>query len=384
MDLKNSHPSIDDLRRTAKRRTPRFAWEYLDSGTGADCAVDRNRTALDRVLFRQKVLIGKLAPDLGVELLGQRYDLPFGMAPVGSTGLIWPEAELMLARLAATRNIPYTLSTVALREPEEVGPLAKGRGWFQLYTPGKDRVRRDLLRRAKEAGFSVLVLTADVPLSSRRERQRRAGLSVPPRMTPGMILQMLARPAWTWRTLRTEMPRFKTLEPYIPGKRLADVTRRMAEDLHSQPDWGMIDALREDWDGPLVIKGIMRAEDAVTARSRGVDAVWVSNHGGRQLDAARPAIAVLPEVRAALGPEFPVLFDSGVRSGLDIARALALGADFVMLGRAFLYGAGAFGETGVGHAADILTEDLINAMGQIGANGFEDLRNAVYFETDSP
>ena len=349
-------------------RVPHFAWEYLDSGTGEDAAVSRNRAALDGILFHQRVFAGKLEPKLGVELFGQRFEVPFGIAPVGSSGMIWPGAEAALARLAAAKGLPYTLSTVATREPEEIGPLAGGRGWFQLYTPGRDEVRTDLLKRARDAGFSAVVVTVDVPLSSRRERQRRAGLTVPPSLGVNSLFQMGICPAWLMGTLRVGMPRFRTLERYIPTRNLADVTRRLAQDLHSQPDWSLLDDLRRDWDGPVILKGIMGPEDAVRAQDAGVDAVWVSNHGGRQTDGARAAIYALPEVRAAVGETYPLLFDSGVRCGLDIARALACGADMVMLGRAFLYGLGALGAPGARHVYEILREDLVNTMGQVGVN----------------
>ena len=375
MNRLDRFPHIEDLRARARRRVPHFAWEYLDSGTGLDRAVTHNRAALDRVRFRQKVLAGKIAPMLGVSLFGQSFDVPFGIAPVGSSGMIWPGAEAALAGLAAKWNLPYTLSTVATREPEEIGPIADGRGWFQLYTPGKDEVRQDLLKRARDAGFSALVVTVDVPLSSRRERQRRAGLTVPPSLGPSSLWQMATCPAWLLSTAQVGIPRFRTLERYIPSRNLADVTRRLAQDLHSQPDWSVMDTIRQDWDGPLILKGIMRPEDAVKAKNEGAEAVWVSNHGGRQTDGAIAAIDALSGVREAVGKGYPLLFDSGVRSGLDIARGLAHGADMVMLGRAFLYGVAALGPAGAEHVAQLLNEDLINTMGQIGVNSPAELRS---------
>lgn len=376
MGPENRFPSIDHLRQKAKRRIPHFAWEYLDSGTGADRAMAANRQALEDVRFDQTILQGTIAAELGTRILGQDFARPIGIAPVGSSGMIWPGAEAALARLAADAGIPYTLSTVATRTPEEIGPITAGNGWFQLYALGNHAAQDDVLRRAADAGFRTLVLTVDVPMSSRRERQRRAGFTMPPRISAAMFAQMITSPAWLMGIARHGKPKFKTLAQYIPAKNLADVTRRMAKDLHPQPDWTILDRLRAAWNGPIVFKGILNPMDAKKARDLGVDAVWVSNHGGRQLDAAHPALKQLPLIRAAVGPEYPLIFDSGIRSGLDVARALALGADMVMAGRPFFYGLGAMGDAGAAHVLALLEDDLRNAMGQIGTNTIAGLKEA--------
>ena len=383
MELDQSFPAIKDLRDRASKRLPRFVWDYLDSATGKEATLARNRAKLDEILFNPAILSGEIDVNLSTTFLGRDYALPFGIAPVGMSGMIWPGAEQALARLASSVNIPYTLSTVATRTPEEIGPLAGRNGWFQLYTPGRDEVRADILKRAHDNGFTTLVLTVDVPVSSRRERQRRAGLRMPPRMTPAMIWKMLLCPAWLTQTLQNGIPRFRTMEKYTETSRLADVTRRMAIDLHSQPDWSILDNIRTHWKGPLILKGIQNGDDARLAMDRGVDAVWVSNHGGRQIDGIPASIDMLPGIRSAVGPDFPLLFDSGIRSGLDIARALAKGANYAMLGRSFLYGIAALGPQGAQHCLNILKDDLENTMAQIGVNQISALPHSLQNEANS-
>lgn len=326
----------------------------------------RNRAALDAITFRPAVLRGKIVPDLATPFLGQEQALPFGIAPVGMSGLIWPGAEQALARLAVVERIPYGLSTVATRLPEEIGPLAGDRGWFQLYPPTDPKIRRDLLRRAKQSGFHTLVLTVDVPGTSRRERQRRAQLAIPPKLTPLMLWQMALCPEWSMRTLKNGTPRLRLMEEYLKVDKNAPSTGHAGYLLRAAPDWDYLAATRAEWEGPFIVKGVLEPEVAVRLRDVGVDAVWVSNHTGRQFDGAPAAIDVLPEVRAAVGPEYPLIFDSGVETGLDILRGFARGADYVMLGRAFHYALGAFGARGAAHLVHILREDLIANMMQMG------------------
>ncbi len=375
--LEHNYPSIEDLRRRAKRRIPHFAWEYLDSGTGEETALDRNRQTLDAITLKPRALRGKIAPVLETQFLGRDYSVPIGIAPIGATGMMWPGAEMDLARMAADKRVPYGLSTVATRTPDEIGPIAGEYGWFQLYPLGGDGVQEDILKRAQNAGYKTLVLTVDVPINSRRERQRRAGFNMPVKMTPSMILQMMLRPAWLMGIAKHGQPRFKLMEDYVDSRSVADVAKRLGPEMRPNPDWSVLDSLRANWDGQIILKGICNVEDAVQAQDVGIDAVWVSNHGGRQLDAAPGAITVLPHIREAVGPSYPLIYDSGVRSGLDVARALALGADFVMAGRAFIYGAGAFGPRGIELALKILSDDLANVMAQVGTNDLAGLRDAI-------
>jgi L-lactate dehydrogenase (cytochrome) len=367
------YPAIADLAERARRRIPHFVWEYLDSATGIESTKAANRAALDRIRFRPAILKGEGKPELATRLLGRDHPLPVGIAPVGMSGLVWPEAERRLAEVAAAAGVPYCLSTVASRTPEEVGPHAGGQGWFQLYPPRDPEIRADILRRARDAGFHTLILTADVPVASRRERQVRSGLTNPPRLTPRLLWQVARRPAWALGTARTGMPRLRLMESYSTVKGPLPSTQHIGYLLRTAPDWAYLAELRAAWQGPLVVKGVLVPEDAARLRAEGVDAIWVSNHAGRQFDAAPASLDALPGVRAAVGPGYPLIFDSGVASGLDVLRALALGADFVMLGRAFHYGLAALGPVGAAHVLHILRADMVSCMGQMGALSFSDL-----------
>ncbi|KZY22647.1 alpha-hydroxy-acid oxidizing enzyme [Sulfitobacter sp. HI0040] len=367
MDLHATYPALSDLRKRARRRLPKFVWEYLDSGTGTEAAKARNRTALDRIGLMPSILHGEMEPDLSVQLMGQNLPLPFGVAPVGMSGLIWPDAEGHLARAAARAGIPYSLSTVASQSPEDLAPHLGDQAWFQMYPPRDPEIRTDMLARARDAGFGTLVLTADVPVASRRERQTRSGLTNPPRLTPRLMAQVAMRPAWATQMARRGMPHMRMLDKYIEGLAGGSLssTAHVGYLLRTAPGWDYVEWLRAAWGGPFVVKGVLRAEDAERLEKAGVDAIWVSNHAGRQFDGAPPAIDALPDVRAAT--DLPIIFDSGVESGLDILRALASGADFVMLGRAFHFALAAFGPRGVDHLIELLRRDLTANMGQLGA-----------------
>jgi L-lactate dehydrogenase (cytochrome) len=367
------YPAIDDLRQRARRRMPPVAWEYLDSGTGDERLVGSNLDALSRVQLRPQLLKGPLQPVTETELFGVTYDAPIGIAPVGLTGLIWPGADKALATTAAQCRIPYAMSTVSTAAPEQVGPLADGRGWFQLYPPRDLDLCRDLLDRAERAGLRCLVVTADVPTSSRRERQRKARVRVPPVIGPSLVWQAARHPSWTAGVLRHGLPRFRTLTPYLDEDTMRQAAGFVGARLGGTLSWEYLDRVREFWSGPLVVKGILDPADARRCVDSGADAVQVSNHGGRQLDAAPPAIEALPAIVAEVGGEVNVLFDSGIRSGLDVARAVALGADFVFCGRAFMYGMGALGPDGPSHAYEILKDGLLNTMTQVGVERLPDL-----------
>ncbi|WP_377512915.1 alpha-hydroxy acid oxidase [Octadecabacter sp. R77987] len=374
VDLFGRYPAISDLKRAARRRIPLFVWEYLDSATGAETVPQRNRAALDNVRLRPSILHGELTPDTATTFLGREYPLPFGVAPVGMSGLIWPDAERLLARAATDAGLPYALSTVATQTPETVGPHVDGRGWFQIYPPRDPDVRADMLHRARNSGFDTLVLTVDVPAPSRRERQTRGGLVQPPRLTPRLLAQVARCPVWALGTARMGMPRMRLIDGYAGDLAKSGTLPSNAHVgylLRTSPDWDYLRTLRDAWDGKLIVKGVLNADDAARLADTGVDALWVSNHAGRQFDGAPATITALPAIRAATS--LPLIMDSGIAGGLDIMRALAMGADFVMLGRAWHYALGALGADGPAHLVDLLRADMVANMHQIGAADLADL-----------
>lgn len=367
MTLHAKAPAIADLKARARRRIPHFVWEYLDSGTGSEATLRRNRAKLDQVMFRPSVLHGEIAPDTTTTFLGHSYPVPVGVAPVGMSGLIWPDAERTLAQMARDRGIPYAMSSVATRLPEEMTPHLGPQAWFQLYPPRDKGIRIDMLKRVKDAGFTSLALTVDVPAPSRRERQTRGGLTQPPRLGPRLMTQVARCPQWALGTAKLGMPRMRFVESYADTK-ISNMSlpsnAHVGYLLRTSPDWEYLKELRQEWDGPIMVKGVLNADDAARISDEGVDAIWVSNHAGRQFDAAPATAEVLAQVRQAT--DLPIIADSGVESGLDVLRMLALGADFVMLGRAFHYGLGAYGPRGASHVIDILQADMVSCMHQLG------------------
>jgi len=365
-ELMQRYPAIGDLQQRALRRMPHIAREYLESGTGDERAVLRNLERMAAVTLVPRLLKGELKPAVATTLFGQTYQAPFGIAPIGLAGLMWPRAECILAATAAKYAIPYCLSTVATQTPETVGPIAGDKGWFQLYSPCEPDVRRDLLQRARDAGFTTLVVTVDTPTPSRRERVTRAGLRMPPRITPRFVCEALCHPQWTFHTLKAGLPKLRIMEKYARSANMATTAAFVGRQIGGTLSWDYLREVRDEWQGPLVAKGIHHPQDAEIAIEVGIDGIQVSNHGARQFDGVPAAIDLLPPIVRQVNGRAPILFDSGVRTGLDILRALALGADFVFLGRAFIYGVAALGCYGGDHVVEILLEDLKNNMVQMG------------------
>ncbi|MFO7769964.1 MAG: alpha-hydroxy acid oxidase [Roseovarius gahaiensis] len=370
MNLHAKYPALHDLRLRARRRIPHFVWEYLDSGTGSEATTARNRSKLDEVRLMPSILHGEITPDLSARLFGQTLPLPVGIAPLGMSGLIWPGAEQLLAGAAAQLGMPYALSTVATQTPSDLQGVVGEHAWFQMYPPRDPDIRADMLERARNAGFGTLVLTVDVPVASRRERQVRSGLTTPPKLTPRLLAQIARCPTWATGIARRGMPRMKLIDHYAGNLSGLSSTAHAGYLLRTAPDWEYLRWLRDAWDGPMIVKGVLDAGDVPRLEDEGIDAIWVSNHAGRQFDAAPATIEALPAIRAATSK--PVILDGGIETGLDILRAIALGADFVMMGRPWHYALGALGARGPAHLHDILSLDLRANMGQLGLSNLSE------------
>lgn len=365
--------SIDDLRRLACRRVPRVAFDYMDGGAESENGLARNRAAFDRIRLVPRYLVDVTTRDITRELFGRRWSMPLGVAPTGLASLIWPGADFMLARAAAAADVPFILSTAATASLEEVAKAAPGHGWFQLYAGRDQHIVDDLVRRAHAAGYPVLVVTVDIPVPGKRDRDIRNGLTLPLRPRPGTIVDVLRRPAWLWASARAGSPRFRNIEPYVKAKRATSLAEAMAVQTAGNFDWGRLRLVRDAWPGRLVVKGLMAPDDVKRAADEGADGVILSNHGGRQLDAGPAPIELLPRALEAAGGRIPVMIDSGIRHGGDVLRALALGAAFCFVARATLYGVAAGGQPGAAKALAILRDETDRTLGQLGCRALAEL-----------
>ena len=373
--LDRRFPSIASMECATKRRIPKFAFDYLQGGIGAEACLTGNRRALDNVQLAPRYLPTEpIQPVLETNLFDREFPMPFAASPIGLSGLMWPRAAEHIARAATRHGLPLGLSSFATSSIEEIGAIAGDLLWFQLYCTEKSEIENDLIDRAESAGCEVLVVTVDIPTVTRREKDIANGLSVPPKFDLVTLSQVALRPTWAFATLRAGIPRFKTLLPYIPGGSTLDASAIFLRDMvEGHVTVQKLERIRDRWRGRLIVKGILTTEEALLCQDLGADAIVISNHGGRQLDAAPPIPHVLPEIRAAVGPDFPLIADGGVRSGLDVARLIACGANFVLAGRAFVYAVAAAGETGVDHAIFLLREELKQTLSQIGCQELGDL-----------
>lgn len=368
------YPGIDDLINGAKRKIPRFAFEYLDGGCNEDVNLHRNTAELREVQLIPQYLSEHTHSDMSTELFGHTYDAPFGISPVGLQGLMWPKAPEILAKAALKHNVPFILSTVTTMSIEKASELTEGRAWFQLYHPAEDRLRDDIIRRADAAECPVLVLLSDVPTFGFRPRDIRNGLAMPPKMTLQNILQIMGRPDWALRTLINGQPNFETLKPYMPkGLDLKQLGLFMNQTFSGRLNEEKIKPIRDMWKGKIVLKGVASEEDTERAISLGLDGIIVSNHGGRQLDAGESTIAPLSRIAARYGDQIKVMMDSGLRSGPDIARSMASGAAFTFMGRTFMYSVAALGSKGGDHAIGLLKTQLQQVMEQLCCHTTDEL-----------
>jgi (S)-mandelate dehydrogenase len=374
--------SISDLRAMAKRRMPRFAFDWMEGGAEDEINLARNRAAFDAIELVPRYLIDASAPSIETTLFGQTYAAPFGLTPIGFLNMTRPGADLMWARLAARKRIPHVISTACSTPLERVADAADGMAWFQLYASRDLELRADLLSRAKAAGCEVLIVTVDVPAAGKRDRDTRNGMAMPFVFTPSILLDLAAHPAWAVETLLAGAPGFGNFDPrrFKAGGRMS-IVETQARMISNDFTWDDLRRLRDAWRGPMIVKGILHPEDAVLVAEAGCDAVGVSNHGGRQADYAPAAIAALPAIAEVVAGRVPILLDSGVRRGADIVRAKALGAEFILSGRAFTYGVAAAGDAGAAKSFEILETELVRTLGQIGRPRFADVDEGVLAST---
>ena len=367
-------PDVEDLKAHAQKRMPKFAFDYLVGGCMEEISVARNRADISSVQLRSQLLKTFNGSNLEVELFGHTYSAPFGIAPVGLHGLMWPRAPEILAKSAADKNIPYVLSTVSSASLESIAEISNGNAWYQLYNPTDEVIRNDLLNRIKAAQYKVLVVTVDVPTFGFRPRDIKNGLAMPPKMTVSNILQMMSKPRWLWETARAGKPEMQTLKPYMPANMKTDeLAAFMNKTVMGRVDMEGLKPIRDFWQGPLVIKGLINEEDVKAAVALGADGVVISNHGGRQLDAGESSIKPLNNIAEKYKDQIKIMMDSGLRSGTNIAAALASGADFTFLGRPFVYGVGALGNKGGYHTINTLSTQLRQIMEQLGCANVSEL-----------
>jgi L-lactate dehydrogenase (cytochrome) len=367
--------SVADLRRLARRRLPAGVFDYIDGAAEDERTLAANVDAFAAVTFRPRVLRDVSSIDTSTTLLGQPLPMPLVLAPTGFTRIADPQGELAVARAAARAGLPYTLSTMATRSIEEVAAASTGPKWFQVYVWRDRGLVKELVERAHRAGYDALMLTVDTAVLGRRERDVRRGFTLPPTVGLDTLVDGMLHPGWSWSFVRSEPIRFANLVGSSVGDGGTAVS--LAEFTASQFDpalsWADVDWLRSQWDGPLLLKGIQTVDDAVLAADAGVDAIALSNHGGRQLDSAPPVLDLVEPVAQAVGDRVAIICDGGIRRGSDIVKALALGATAAMTGRAYLYGLGAAGERGVDHVLDLLGADLRRVMALCGVRSIPEI-----------
>jgi L-lactate dehydrogenase (cytochrome) len=368
--------SVADLRKMARRRLPRGVFDYIDGAAEDERSLASNSDAYGRIEFRPRVLRDVSGVDTTTTLLGRPLPFPLVLAPTGFTRIAAPPGELAVARAAARLGLPYTLSTMATRSIEDVAAVSDGPKWFQVYVWRDRGLVKDMIGRAAAAGYEALVLTVDTAVLGRRDRDARRGFSLPPKIGPGTLVDGAIHPGWTWDFVRAEPVLFANLVGSGVGDGSDDAVS-LAEQVSTQFDaslsWRDVEWMRSIWNGPIIIKGIQTVADALLAVEAGVEAIALSNHGGRQLDTAPAPIELVAPVADAVGDSIEIICDGGVRRGSDIVKAVALGARASMAGRAYLYGLGAAGERGVDHVLKMLRSDVRRTMALLGVTTISEL-----------
>ena len=371
----NKIHTIDDAIRLSKKRLPKLVFDFIDGASGDDKLAEINSKALDQIRLEPKVFRNVENRKLSKKIFDFHFDYPFGFAPMGMTNLSWPEADKMIAKESAYNNIPTCVSMASSTTLEDMFTFSEGHSWMQIYIFQSEEFIMELLKRAEGIGYEVLILTVDVPILSRRARDDRNGFGYPFKIGPKQFLDFALHPQWSLTTLFKGAPQPMN---YVTSKSGDQVFRR--KESRGATDWNTLKRVRDSWKGKLIIKGVMNSEDALKIKEAGADAIQVSNHGGRQLDSATASINALPLIRKALGDDFPILFDSGIRSGSDILRALALGADFVMFGRPLMYAIGADGAKGLRRIINLIKEELSTNLGLVGLTDINEVDKKIIAE----
>ncbi|KRU23098.1 alpha-hydroxy acid oxidase [Psychrobacter piscatorii] len=361
---------IEDLRRVAERKVPRMFYDYVDSGSWTETTYRNNETDFDRIKLRQRVLVDMDNRSLATSMIGEPVKMPVAIAPTGFTGMMWADGEIHAARAAEKFGVPFSLSTMSICSIEDVATHTSKPFWFQLYVMRDQDFMANLIRRAKEANCSALILTADLQVLGQRHKDIKNGLSAPPKPTLSNMINLMTKPQWCMNMLGTKRRTFGNIVGHAQNvEDLSSLSAWTAEQFDPRLSWDDVARIKDMWGGKLIIKGIMEPEDAIMAARSGADALVVSNHGGRQLDGALSSISALADIVQAVQAEnsdIEVWLDSGVRSGQDVLKAIALGAKGTMIGRAFLYGLGAYGEDGVRRALEIIYKECDISMAFCG------------------
>ncbi len=380
----NSAINFDDLRLMAKRYLPKIAFDYIEGGVDDECGLDTNQAAFRRRSLIPRYMVDVSQPSQTTRLFGRDYAAPYGIAPTGLAGLFRPGADLMLADAARDANIPFILSGAGTATIEEIAKAAPDHSWYQLYAARDRSISEDMIRRVRDAGLSTLVITVDVPVHPKRERNQRNGFGRPLKISVGTRIDAVRHPRWLASYLRHGMPMLSNWTAYAQNGATADQVADLVADQTPSPlSWKDIEGFRSLWPGKLVLKGVMDAGDARRAAELGVDGLMVSNHGARQLDRAPSPLDVLPAIKTAVGDKMTIMLDSGIRRGTDVLIALCMGAEYVFLGRPTLYGVTVGGGAGAAHAIGILRREVDMVMAQCGIASLDQLGPDRLYQDDN-
>ena len=373
---------INDLKKLCRKKVPKMFYDYVDSGSWSEATYKANEEDFRKIKLRQRVGIDIQNRSLSTEILGKKYDLPIGFSPTGMAGMLFPNAEIIAAKICKDNNIPYTLSTMSICSIEQVAERTNNYPfWFQLYVMKDKEFVKNIILRAKKANCGALVLTMDLPVLGQRHNDIRNGLSTPPKPNLKHILQLLQRPIWCLRMLSTKNKTFGNIHGHAKGaENISSIIKWTNNQFDQKITWDYIKWIRKLWDGPLILKGILDEKDAIIAKDFDIDAIIVSNHGGRQLDGTISSISALKRIVDNVGSDIELYFDGGIRSGQDALKALSIGAKAVFIGRPYLYGLGGLGREGAQKVIDIMRKEIDITLALCGENDIKNLNSKNLYE----